>query len=60
MVLIALAYPIAILSGLLYALLNPFNMLACCKPGLKFLLVGLDFPLTCAKNMAEAKQLIIM
>lgn len=59
-VLLVIAYPTAILSGLLYALLNPFNMIDCCKPSLSLLLIGLNLPLTCAQNIAEAKQLIIM
>lgn len=59
-VLVLLAYPIALLAGLLYALCNPLNLIQCCRPFIELLMKLLNLPQSCTRNMAEAKQLIIM
>jgi len=59
-VLIAIAYPLALVAAVLYALVNPLNLFDCCQPLMKALLQTLNLPLACARNIVEAKQLIAM
>lgn len=58
--LLLVAYPVALIAGLAYALVNPLAVIGCCAPLMKFLLAALNLPLTCTRNMIEAKQLIVM
>ena len=62
-VLIAVAYPMGLLSGQLYILLSPLSAVFTCKPLaviLELLLQGLHMPLVCTNNMAVAKPLFII
>lgn len=58
--LVVVAYPIALMAAILYALTNPLSLMKCCQPLTRALLVALNFPLACARNMVDAKQLILM
>ena len=58
--LVLVAYPVALVAGLVYALVNPLSLMGCCQPATRLLLAALNFPLNCARNMVDAKQLIVM
>lgn len=58
--LILIAYPIAFCAALLYALLNPLNLIQSLKPMMDLLFKALNLPLTSFQNMIEAKQLVVM
>lgn len=59
-VLLALAYPLALVSAIIYAILSPLILIDCCKPTIEALRNLLDLPLRCVRNMVEAKQLFVM
>lgn len=58
--LVALAYPAALAAAVLYALLSPLALVECLAPAVGALRGALEFPLACARNMCDAKQLIVM
>ena len=60
LILVLFAYPIAIIAALLYALLSPLSLIKCSRPFTDLLLGALNLPLTCARNVAEARQLFVM
>lgn len=60
LVLLTVAYPIALVAAVLYALANPLSLMKCCQPLTRALLGALNLPLNCAQNMVDAKQLIVM
>lgn len=60
-ILFLVAYPIAFIAAIIYVILNPFSLIGdFMKTLMEFLLNALNFPLLCAQNMADAKQLIAM
>lgn len=59
-VLLLIVYPLALVAAFLYALLSPLSLIDCCKPLIEMIRNMLELPLRCARNMAQAKQLIIM
>lgn len=60
LILLLVAYPIALIAGLLYALLSPLSLIKCSRPLTDLLLGALNLPLTCVRNLAEARQLFVM
>lgn len=60
LVLLLFAWPLALLGALGYALLNPLSLIERCRPLTQLLLRIAELPLTCTRNLVEAKQLIMM
>lgn len=58
--LVLVAYPVALMAAILYAILNPLSLMQCSQPLIELLLAALNLPLTCARNLVDAKQLIVM
>ncbi|CAA3006438.1 Hypothetical predicted protein [Olea europaea subsp. europaea] len=59
-ILIIFAYPVALIAAIWYTLLSPLSLTECGRPLVDFLMSVQQLPLTCARNMIEVKQLIVM
>jgi len=48
------------IAAVIYAVLSPLSLMNCFQIPISILLSAVNFPLDCARNMVEAKQLIVM